>query len=159
MRTLIFALCCFFSTLAFAQLPRLSPNAPEDKPRALEADELQAFEAAIAPYVAEAKKTYPAARARFLQGLPSGQHFFVTTRLYDDSGNFEQVFIAVQTIGNDKVSGLIASNLRRITEYKAGDLYSFPETEVMDWLISYPDGPEEGNFIGKYLDSYSGNGT
>jgi hypothetical protein len=32
--------------------------------------------------------------------------------------------------------------------------YAFAETEVMDWLISHPDGSEEGNFVGKFLDTY-----
>jgi hypothetical protein len=29
-----------------------------------------------------------------------------------------------------------------------------PESEVLDWTIARPDGSEEGNFIGKYLDSH-----
>ena len=26
--------------------------------------------------------------------------------------------------------------------------------EVLDWTISKPDGTEEGNFVGKFLDTY-----
>jgi hypothetical protein len=37
--------------------------------------------------------------------------------------------------------------------YKHGDEYKFPESEVLDWTISKPDGTEEGNFIGKFFDS------
>jgi hypothetical protein len=30
--------------------------------------------------------------------------------------------------------------------------YSFQESELVDWLISRPDGSEEGNVVGKFLD-------
>lgn len=153
MKTLLFAVCFLISSVAFAH-PQLSPNAPEDKPQSLMADELRAFEAAIAPHVAKAKRTYPAARSRFLSGLPKGQMFFVTTRLYDNSGKFEQVFIVVQTIEGEKVSGRIASEIGRVSGYKLGDNHSFPESQILDWLITYPDGSEEGNFVGKFLDTY-----
>ncbi len=32
--------------------------------------------------------------------------------------------------------------------------YSFNEDELLDWLISKPDGSEEGNVVGKFLDTY-----
>ena len=38
--------------------------------------------------------------------------------------------------------------------YRGGDAYSFPETDLIDWTISKPDGTEEGNFVGNFLDSY-----
>ena len=28
------------------------------------------------------------------------------------------------------------------------------ESDVLDWTISKPDGTEEGNFVGKFLDTY-----
>jgi len=41
-----------------------------------------------------------------------------------------------------------------VTGYKHGDTYSFPEADLLDWTISKPDGTEEGNFVGKFLDTY-----
>jgi hypothetical protein len=38
--------------------------------------------------------------------------------------------------------------------YSLGDRYAFPESELRDWLITRPDGTEEGNFVGRFLDSY-----
>lgn len=32
---------------------------------------------------------------------------------------------------------------------------TFPETDMLDWPITRPDGTEEGNFVGKFLDTYS----
>ena len=158
MRSLIFVIFFLVGSVAFAQ-PQLSPNAPEDKPQTLRANDLQAFEAAIAPHVAKAKDTYPAAKSRFLSGLPQGQMFFVTTRLSDGPGKFEQIFVAVQSIEGGAVSGTVASEVRRVYGYGLGDSYTFPESQVMDWLITYPDGSEEGNFVGKFLDTYRRGGA
>src|SRR4051794_9251570 len=69
------------------QLPKLSPNAPEDQPvTAHGAAEMAARRAAIAPYVEQARRTYPEARQRYLAGLPAGYAFFVVTNLRDDAG-------------------------------------------------------------------------
>jgi hypothetical protein len=35
-----------------------------------------------------------------------------------------------------------------------GDRYATAETELLDWLITKPDGTEEGNVVGKFLDTY-----
>ncbi|MGH8106236.1 MAG: hypothetical protein ACREO2_07945, partial [Arenimonas sp.] len=99
------------SSVALSQNPQLSPNAPEDKPAHMTAGQLAAFEKAIAPHVAKAKASYPAAKKKFLAGLPKRQHFFVTTRLRDERGVFEQVFIAVLSIKKGKVEGRIWSDI------------------------------------------------
>lgn len=137
-----------------AQTPQLSPDAPKDKPIHAESSALSAFEAAIAPHVAHAKQTYPAAKRRFLAGLPKGQSFFVTTRLRDGTGAFEQVFIAVRSIEGGTIRGKIWSEIATVRGYRFGDAYAFPETELLDWLITHPDGTEEGNEVGKFLDTY-----
>jgi hypothetical protein len=154
-------LLLFCATLSLAQQqqqpaspPALSPSAPEDKPQALSAEQVKKFEEAIKPYVEKARKTYPDARKRFLAGLPPKHSFYITTRLHDEQGRFEQVFIAVKEIKEGTIKGIIASDITTITKYKFGDLYSFPESELMDWTIALPDGSEEGNFVGKFLDEY-----
>jgi hypothetical protein len=143
---------------AFCQQPsppvNIAPNAPRDKPVETTADQVHKFEEAIKPYIEMAKKSYPEAKARFQAGLPAKHSFFITTRLHDSSGNFEQVFIAVQEIKDGKVSGLIWSDINVVKGYKPKDSYTFPESELIDWTISKPDGTEEGNFVGKFLDSY-----
>ena len=30
----------------------------------------------------------------------------------------------------------------------------FPESELVDWVITHPDGIEEGNVVGKFLDEW-----
>lgn len=156
-------LICFIfvlisSATAFSQQPNLeiniAPNAPKDKPVVAKSGEVQKLEAAIKPYVEMAKKTYPEVKERFLKGLPPKHSFFITTRLYDSARRFEQVFIAVNEIKDGKVKGLIWSDIQLVSGYRKGDSYTFPESELIDWTISKPDGTEEGNFVGKFLDSY-----
>jgi uncharacterized protein YegJ (DUF2314 family) len=90
-----------------------------------------------------------------LTGLPKGQHFFVVTKLQDSSGNLEQVFIFVAMIDNGRITGRIDNDLISVKDFKNGDPYTFPESEVLDWLITRPDGSEEGNVVGKFLDEWS----
>jgi hypothetical protein len=99
--------------------------------------------------------SYPGARQRFLSGLPRGQNFFLVTRLADAKGHWEQVFIHVDAIVDGQVTGAIASDVRIVSGFRAGQLYKFPESEMLDWLITSQDGSEEGNFVGKFLDTQS----
>lgn len=148
----------FISTTAFSQQPNqeinVAPNAPKDKPVSARATEVRQFEEAIKPYIEKARKTYPQAKERFLKGLPSKHTFFITTRLFDDARRFEQVFIAVKEIKDGKIKGLIWSDVQLVPGYRKGDSYTFAESELIDWTISRPDGTEEGNFVGNFLDSY-----
>ncbi len=140
------------TTCASAQL---APGAPNDQPKALTAEQIPDNSKAIAPYVAMARKSYPAARQRFLSGLPRGQNFFLVTRLVDAKGHWEQVFIHVDAIVDGQVIGTIASDVQMVSGFRSGQTYKFPESELIDWLISNQDGSEEGNFVGKFLDTQS----
>lgn len=141
------------SHLSLAADELLSPTAPKDKP--VETTDIAQFKKDIAPYVAKAKSTYPRAKQRFLAGLPRGQIFFLTVPLRDDQGREENVFVAVRSIHDGIVSGRIWNDVRLVRGYKNGDDYSFPESAIIDWLIARPDGTEEGNFVGKFLDTYN----
>ena len=150
---------CFISGVSQEpeKVPPLAANAPKDQPKQLASDQLKKFEDAIKPYVEKARQTYPDAKKRFLAGLPPKHVFFITTRLHDSSGKFEQVFIYVKEIKDGTVNGIISSEINTVAGYQRGDKYSFPESELMDWTISKPDGTEEGNFVGKFLDTYQPN--
>ena len=132
----------------------LAPNAPKDKPVDAKGNEADQLEEAIKPYIEKAKNTYPQAKARFLRGLPPRHTFFITTRLHDSVNRYEQVFIAVRQIKDGQVTGVIATEIRLVSGYREGDVYKFPESELVDWTISKPDGTEEGNFVGNFLDTY-----
>jgi len=138
-----------------AELPPLSPNAPKDQPvHASGAERAAELDRAIAPYIEEGRKTYPDAKRRYLAGLPPKHSFFVITELHS-KGAKESVFIAVTSIKGDQISGTIASDILNVTGYKAGDPYQLSESDLIDWMISRPDGSEEGNVVGKFLDEWN----
>ena len=132
----------------------LSPNAPPDKVLGVSNDEeLQRFEQASAPYVKQARATLPESKQKFLKGLTKGEIFFVTIRLYGPDLNFEQVFVRVTSWKGQTIRGRLASDTPKIHR-KKGEPVVCNEQDVLDWTISKPDGSEEGNFVGKFLDTY-----
>ena len=136
-------------------MPMLAPNAPQDRPMDAKGEaEMQKYLAAIAPYVQKARQTYPAARQRYLDGLPTGYGFFAVTKLRDRDGTEEQVFVAVTSIQGGRIRGRLASDILGVSGYKKGDAHAFEESELVDWLITHPDGTEEGNVVGKFLDEF-----
>jgi hypothetical protein len=132
------------------------PKTPPDKPvHASDAQQAAALERAVQPYIAKARKTYPAAKKRFLAGLPPKHLFSLTTKLWDRSHTrFEVVFVVAQQIKGGTVVGHLATHTKQPVGYDFGDHISFPESEVIDWTIVRPDGTEEGNVVGKFLDTY-----
>ncbi|MGI4869705.1 MAG: DUF2314 domain-containing protein [Janthinobacterium lividum] len=139
----------------------LAPTAPADRPVSVVATPaeasaaLAAFKRHIAPAIKQGQASLPQAKRRFLQGLPDGQVFFVTTCLTDPDGSFEQVFVRVRQWQDKQVSGLIANELGNVKTFQQNQLITFSEAVVFDWTISRPDGTEEGNYIGKLLDADS----
>ena len=137
----------------------LAPNAPEDRSvRITGAEPNQAmtkWRNLVSPHVEKAMASYPKAKQRYLAGLPARHTFFVTTLIRDRQGHFESVFIVVDEISGRGVTGRIANQVNLVRGYRNGDSLTFPEAEVIDWTISRPDGSEEGNFVGKFLDSLS----
>jgi hypothetical protein len=136
-----------------APLVPVGPNAPPDKPIRASADETEAIERAIRPYVELARRSYSEAKRRYLAGLPRGERFQVVTKLARPGG-FEVAFIEVTKIDGDQIRGIIVTNLNPRTPYKTGDYYTLPESNLVDWVVVHSDGTEEGNAVGKFLDQW-----
>jgi hypothetical protein len=139
------------STISVAGAQRLpdKPVASYDKAS------FEAFLKAEEPYIAKGRATYPAAKKRFLAGLPAGWRFEVRKRLSDPGGfPVEEVFIEVDAIKNGKVYGRIGSEIGAVHGYHQWQRISFRESDVLDWTIVHPDGREEGNYVGKFIDTY-----
>lgn len=132
-----------------ASVPDQETSTVEANPSASESDEevLQA----IAPFVADGRASYPRARDRFLAGLPENHHFLIFTRLTDSERRAEFVFVLVARISAGVVAGTIASPTRALKGYAQGDAIEVPESDVLDWVISKPDGTEEGNVVARFL--------
>ena len=139
---------------ATAQEPHLAPNAPKDQPQTLDSARWARLDSAIAPLVVQARRTYPTVKQRYLQGLPHGESLFLTTLLRDSAGNREQVFIAVDSIRGRQIYGRIWSDISTVRGFRLHQPYTLSEDALLDWLISKPDGSEEGNVVGKFLDTY-----
>lgn len=137
----------------------LASNAPHDRPVSATGSTVDQLEQLTAPLVRRARETYPDAKRRFLTGLPPGEEFFVTARLQDEAGRSEQVFVHVEHIVGDVIAGRLASETNLVRRCKRGDHFELKEGELMDWLISKPDGSEEGNLVGKYLDKLQQQGS
>ena len=140
--------------IAPASNGQLAPNAPVDNPVHTTMDQARKMEAAIKPYIEQARKTYPEAKARYLAGLPKGETFFVTAKITDSRSHFEVVFVQVTKISDGKITGRIASQIVAVAGYKQGDEYTLSETDLVDWTISKADGTEEGNVVGKFIETY-----
>jgi len=123
---------------------------PQDTPREWGAKSIVEMRQ---PYVEEARRTYPQAKARFQSGLPAGYSFMVTIDLHDNNGS-ENAFMAVRKISDGKVLAALTTRLIKVKSYQYGILYVFSESQVLDWTIMSPDGKEEGNYVGKFLDEY-----
>lgn len=150
--TLGCTLCC--STCIGAADAPLAANAPSDKPVRGDDQQLARMKLAIAPYVEQALASYPAAKERFLEGLAVGESFFVTIRLVDEQRREEQVFLLVTGIADSTITGLIYSHIGLVSGYTFEQEHQVAEADILDWLIAKPDGSEEGNVVGKFLDTY-----
>jgi hypothetical protein len=151
---------CLFALLVIATasvIPAQQPESgPKNRPLVFSANFPTPFATEMKPHLAEARKTYPEAKRRFAAGLPAQYRFLVTTGLKLPDGKFEQVFILVLTVDEEKqsITGRIAHPRNIVETYKLDQIVTLPEVEVIDWTISHPDGTEEGNYIGKFLDAH-----
>lgn len=64
------------------------------------------------------------------------------------------MFVAVTSIVGDTIRGRISSPIQVVRGYRYGQPYALLEGELLDWTIAKPDGSEEGNVVGKFLDGY-----
>ena len=145
-----------FSVATVLAQTRDYAKTPKNKPVHIEgAQQMTDVARAMQPYVAKARKTYPAAKKRFLAGLPPKYLFCLTTKLWDGSHRkFEIVFVVADQIKTGTIAGRLATHTKQPVGYNFGDKISFSESEVMDWTIVHPDGTEEGNIVGKFMGTY-----
>lgn len=113
----------------------------------------KSLDSQIKPYVEMAKKSYPKAKERFMNGLGNNYSFYVIIRIYDEKNNFEQIFLVVDRIRDGYIHGRLSNNPTRVKKYKRNDKLSVREENIYDWVIVDPKGEEEGNFVGRYIDA------
>ncbi len=155
MRTLL-----LISTIALSLSAANGQKGPPDKPQPIhEGKESDAYERAIAPYVAKARASYPAAKKRFLRGLPAGYSFTVFGPLCQSAAKKQQeecesLYIIVDRIADGKIYGRVNNKPLLLTKYHLGDRVQFPEARIQNCVIVRPDGSEEANELGNFLDHW-----
>ncbi|MCW5821388.1 MAG: DUF2314 domain-containing protein [Cyanobacteria bacterium TGS_CYA1] len=108
---------------------------------------------AMKPYIEKARQTLPDAKKRYQAGLPAGHRMSVTTLLTDKNGHHEQVFVTVNSWNGDAVSGILANSVS-LQGFKRGQALEVKEKDMLDWTIVNPKGEEEGNLVGKFIDTW-----
>jgi hypothetical protein len=137
----------------------VAANAPVDQPIGVaNKKELEELFAMLEPCRRLALAAWPDARRRFATGLPERHTMFVTMRLRDAAGRVEQVFVAVDAIRDGRVSGRLWNDLNTVEGYRRGQALSLAEADVVDWTIARPDGTEEGNWMGRFIDGVHATG-
>jgi hypothetical protein len=144
----------WYQAMGFVVKVDPKPGPPDRPTRLTGADQTANYERMIAPYEKRGRATYPAAKQKFLHGLPPDYRFSVRVRFYDSKNraHYEDAFVHVDAIKNGKIDGRIVVKMGVVTERKEGERVVIPESEVRDWLILRSDGTEEGNYVGKFLD-------
>lgn len=91
------------------------------------------------------------ARQRYQQGLPAGTSFYLTARVLNEAATPEPVVLVVDAWRAHDISGRIMrpgpTGLPT-----PGATVNLDEAAVLDWIVLRPNGAEEGNFLGKFLD-------
>ena len=134
--------------------------APPDKPQTIHpGKESEAYERAIAPYVAKARASYPASKKRFLRGLPPGYSFTVYFRAHQSADKshkeaVEDLYVIVDAIKDGKIYGRINNRPLALTKYRLGTPVRFSESRIMNWVVLRPDGSEESNELGNFIDHW-----
>src|SRR4051812_31456705 len=113
------------ATALIGQEPHVSKQALPDKAVSVTSDEQKRrLDAAVAPYIAQARATYPHAKQRYLAGLPAQQSFFVTVELRDAAGHSEITFLAVDSLARDSIFGRIWNQINIVRGYRLRDRYA-----------------------------------
>jgi hypothetical protein len=155
MKKLLFLTTLLISVNLFSQDESTSPDGVKDKPvNVSNTEELKKLDKLIESPRKKALKSLPKTKERYLKGLPKGETLYLTVRIFDKDGKFEQIYARVKTWEGDKISARIGNALGVVKEYKQGQLIEFKESDVLDWTIVNAKGEEEGNYIGKYIDKH-----
>lgn len=93
----------------------------------------------------------PVARKRFLDGLPVGAKLYVKHGFLVHEDEHEYMWILVNSWNGSQIDGQLSNNPRHRLDLSVGQAVGISEEDVFDWMISYPDGREEGNYTTRVL--------
>lgn len=103
-------------------------------------------ESAMQKAIEQARASWAEAVAHHQKGGEVTAKFRFATR----SGNFEHIWVTVQKIDGEQVSGVLANHPRDLGDWKLGTAVTAKLTELSDWLFER-DGKMVGGFTVKVL--------
>ncbi|WP_046245293.1 hypothetical protein [Hymenobacter terrenus] len=110
-------------------------------------------EATLADPTREALRTLPQAKKRFLAGLPEGDQFLLSVRVLATDTSFRQASVRVLGWHGNTVQALLLADTANSAGAHEPVPISFPEAAVLDWTLLRASGREEGNYVGRHLDT------
>ena len=110
--------------------------------------EQEQFNASLQPCIEHARKTFAEANDRFQDGLPRGGVLYAI--VFNDQQ--ETSYIEVDSSDTGSISGYVNfGNSINGENYSTGGNITLPRSDLIDWSITYPDRPAEGNLLSKYI--------
>jgi uncharacterized protein YegJ (DUF2314 family) len=95
-----------------------------------------------------AAKALPAVKRRFQAGLRPGETLTVKHGFPTRNGGHEYMWIVVNTWKGSLLTGQLANDPQLRTDLRPGQKIYLYDSDVIDWMLSFPDGRTEGNFTG-----------
>jgi hypothetical protein len=81
-------------------------------------------------------------------------HFLtVTVPVRDGDGHFELSYLYVDRVDRGIITGRIAGDLEIVHGLRHNDVYRVPESEILDWGITMPDGSTKGDFMLPFINT------
>ncbi len=76
---------------------------------------------------------------------------YVTVILRNEEYRWEQVFLEVLDWENEQITGRLVSQMNVVEGYPFGSIFELQDEQIVDWLVIFESGREEGNFVVKGL--------
>jgi hypothetical protein len=137
------------SLLASCATPYLSnPWETPNRYIRIPVNEQEQFNASFQPCIGHARKTFDEANNRFRDGLPDGGVFYAIV-FNDQKGSS---YIEVDSSDNGLIRGYVKfGNSIKGETYTTGNYIVLPQSDLIDWSITYLNRPADGNLLSKYI--------
>jgi hypothetical protein len=151
-RPLLVSAAWWLPLAAAAQAPQPTVLTAATAPAGLQ-PALARHQTALAPPLREAQRTLPQAKKRFLAGLPYGDQLLLSVRVQASDTSFREASARVLGWHGSTVQALLLPEEANSASPIEPVPVSFPETAAVDWTLVRASGREEGNYVGRYVDT------
>lgn len=116
-------------------------------------EEYAELDSMMEPCAEHARETFSEAARRHNEEMESAATFYVMSRTPGPDDHPPNFYVQVKKVDGIKIQGSIASNGVVLSgrRYRRGKKFTLPVSDIVDWLVIYPDRPEVGNLLGKYM--------